>query len=321
MNASAPSSNASSSGAPSKTAASAAPTPPADAPNNLPSTAVATRPTTTTTISVGYPFVGSRIAATLLRRRGQRFAVDQAREIGHRAAQSVVVAALAKSRDDRLGDHALGERVRNRPLEPVADFDAHLAVVLGDQHEHAVVDRLPIDLSAAEPPGFGDADRVLLDRLRRGRADHQDRDLRALARLDRCEALLEFGALGRVQRAGQIGDARRQRGHVRKALRARSPLWRERERGDRERSRRSRRWRVRDAAASPASNRGHGPNHLPCAAPPPLAGAPNSTFGAAEIARSFSTLNCGFASYPNTIAVRFTGNWRTSTLYCWIDSM
>jgi hypothetical protein len=36
--------------------------------------------------------------------------------------------------------------------------------------------------------------------------------------------------------------------------------------------------------------------------------------GAAEIAASFSTVKFGFTLWPNTIAVRFEGNWRTVPL-------
>ena len=51
------------------------------------------------------------------------------------------------------------------------------------------------------------------------------------------------------------------------------------------------------------------------------AGAPKSTAGGLEIARSFSTVNCGFSSCPKIIAVRFVGNERTMTLYSWTALM
>jgi hypothetical protein len=43
-------------------------------------------------------------------------------------------------------------------------------------------------------------------------------------------------------------------------------------------------------------------------------GAPKLTFGGVAIAFSLSTVNCSFSLYPKSIAVRFDGNWRASTL-------
>jgi hypothetical protein len=75
-------------------------------------------------------------------------------------------------------------------------------VVLGDEEQRAVVALLP-----PEPPRVDHADPVLLDLLGRGRRHDQHRDLRALARLEGAELLLERGALRGHQRAGPIGDA------------------------------------------------------------------------------------------------------------------
>ena len=67
-----------------------------------------------------------------------------------------------------------------RALEAVADLDAQVTVVLGDNKQGAVVDLLAPDL-----PGFGDPDRILLDRLGRRGRDDQHRDLAAFARVSR----------------------------------------------------------------------------------------------------------------------------------------
>lgn len=60
-------------------------------------------------------------------------------------------------------------------FETVADFDAQLAVVLGDQEQHAVVLAL-----LAEPPGFDDTHRILLDAFRLRARYQQDGHLRTV---------------------------------------------------------------------------------------------------------------------------------------------
>jgi hypothetical protein len=87
-------------------------------------------------------------------------------------------------------------------------------VVLGDDDDQAVVDVLPPDL-----PRLGNTDRVLLDRLRLRRRHHEDRDLAALARLERGERLVEARDLLGSERAGEIGDASLERGDRDKVLR------------------------------------------------------------------------------------------------------
>ena len=65
-----------------------------------------------------------------------------------------------------------------RAQAAVADLDPQLVIVLGDHQQRTIV-----DLFAADLPGFGCADRELLDGLgRRGRHD-QHRNLAALAPL------------------------------------------------------------------------------------------------------------------------------------------
>ena len=71
------------------------------------------------------------------------------------------IAGLEFRRDD-LVDDAFGGDVGQRAFEAVADLDAQLAVVLGDDEQRAVVDLLAADL-----PGFRDAERKLLDGLAR----------------------------------------------------------------------------------------------------------------------------------------------------------
>ena len=87
-------------------------------------------------------------------------------------------------RRDDLVDDALGGDVGERAFEAVADLDAQLAVVLGDDQQRAVVDLLAPDL-----PGLRDPDRILLDRLGLGGRHDQHRDLAALPRLEGLERL------------------------------------------------------------------------------------------------------------------------------------
>ena len=86
------------------------------------------------------------------------------------------IAGLEFRRDDFVDDAPRGG-VGERAFEAVADLDAQMAVVLGDDEQRAVVDLLAPDL-----PGFGDADRELLDGLLARRRHDQHRDLAALAR-------------------------------------------------------------------------------------------------------------------------------------------
>ena len=69
------------------------------------------------------------------------------------------IAAL-EFRRDVLVDDALGGDVGQRAFEAIADLDAQMPVVLGDDQQRAVVDLLAADL-----PGLRDPDRELLDGL------------------------------------------------------------------------------------------------------------------------------------------------------------
>ncbi len=98
-----------------------------------------------------------------------------------------------------------------RALEAAADLDAHLAIVLRDEQQRAVIDALTARGLATELPFVDDADRVLLDRFRLRRRHEEHRELRALAGLERRELLLDLRLLACRKRAGEIGDAGLQR--------------------------------------------------------------------------------------------------------------
>ena len=93
--------------------------------------------------------------------------------------------------------------VGQRALEAVADLDAHLPVVLGDEEQRAVVLALAADL-----PLLGDADRIGLDRLRLRRRHDQHDELVAGARFPVGELRLERLLSPRRQRLREIGDVR-----------------------------------------------------------------------------------------------------------------
>ena len=67
--------------------------------------------------------------------------------------------ALLEQRRHGLGDDPMRGHVGQHAFEAVADLDAHLPVVLGDQEDRAVVLALVPDL-----PRVGDADRIRFDR-------------------------------------------------------------------------------------------------------------------------------------------------------------
>ncbi len=143
-------------------------------------------------------------------RRRQLLAVDQLHQLLHAGLQSAEIVALLELRGDDLGDDALGDGVGNGAFQPVADFDAHGAVVFGDEQQHAVVLRL-----TAQLPRLGHANAVLLDGFRRGAGHHEDGDLAAFARGEGSQFLIERGGLLRGEGAGEVGDRRGERGHRR----------------------------------------------------------------------------------------------------------
>src|SRR5208337_4846437 len=106
-------------------------------------------------------------AGTLLlprRRRGQRLAVDHPDDAVYACGNPAGKIPAPEFRRDDFVDDAFGGGVVERAFKAVADFDAKLAVVLGDDEDRTVVDLLAPDL-----PCFRDPDRILLDGFRRRR--------------------------------------------------------------------------------------------------------------------------------------------------------
>ena len=203
-------------------------------------------------------------------------------------AAEVIAVAERGARYSRMT--RLEMRVGDRAFQPVADFDARLAVVLGDQQQQAVV-----GLLAAELVLLGDRQRVLLDRpvagARRPSAPPPGCPCAFRARPGR----LELGDLRRAERAGQVGD-------VLRAAPAR-PLAAARSHARSER--RAERQQRRGAAARRASStqfcdgrRAFGGRWRPAERPAPRAARPGRTrtVGGFEIAASFSTEKFGLTS-------------------------
>src|ERR1700753_2873931 len=110
-------------------------------------------------------FLDIRCRPIILLRLGrrQRFAVDHLdNSIDARPDAAGEINAL-EFRHDELVDDALAGDIGQRAFEPIADLDAKLVVVLGDQQDRAVIDPLAPDL-----PGIRAADRILFDGLRVG---------------------------------------------------------------------------------------------------------------------------------------------------------
>ena len=201
--------------------------------------------------------------------RRQLLAFHHAHHAIEPGADAAVEVARLEARHDVVFDHALRHRVGHHALEDIAGLDLQLAVVLGDDEEDRVVDAL-----AAELPRFLDAHRVLLDRLRLRRGNHQHDELRAFAPLEFRERLLERRALFGAERAGDIGDAGLERRDLRRCCEERK------EEGDDEENR-----TPRSPAAHAPLNRGARQRHFL---------VPKSTVGGLAIAFSSSTENCGF---------------------------
>src|SRR5207302_1180203 len=135
---------------------------------------------------------------------------------------------------------------------------------------------------------LGDAHGILLDRLRLRGGHEEHGDLAAVLLLERAQALLQARSRRRVQRSGQIRHPRAERGDG--DVRAR---------GCEQREQQQCRGRAEPHRSSPTIVEAY---------------LPKSTFGGVASSFSFSTVKVGRTWKPNSFAVRFIGNDRTSTL-------
>ena len=203
-------------------------------------------------------------------RRRQLLAVDDPdHPVDARRDAAGEIAAL-EFRRDVLVDDALGGGVGQRAFEAVADLDAQAAVVLGDDEQRAVVDLLAADL-----PGFRDPERELLDRLGVRRRHDQHRDLAALARLQILQRLRQRGDVAGRERAGLIDHPPVSGGTATSGQRRTSPAQQQRKKGGSCSVHRRSSVHARYFAGAGVGLK--------------------STFGAVEIAFSFSTVKFGFS--------------------------
>ena len=110
--------------------------------------------------------------------------------------------------DDRLVDDLAGQAVGHDRLEPIADFDPHLALVRRDEEDDAVAHALLPD-----PPGAAELIAVALDVIALEIGDGRDDELARRGLLHIVRKLGELGdLLGREQvrvvdhAAGQLGE-------------------------------------------------------------------------------------------------------------------
>src|SRR5690349_21751670 len=110
----------------------------------------------------------------------QWFAIDQFRQCVDSIVNAAIEITFAELWLDVLPDDTCGGGIRNRTFESVADFNAHVMVVLGNNQNRAV-----IGAHAPEFPFLADADAILRDILGIGRRNNQYAELRSLALLKR----------------------------------------------------------------------------------------------------------------------------------------
>ena len=212
-----------------------------------------------------------------------------------------------EARDDVVLDDAFGARVRQRAFETVADFDPQRAVF---HRDHAAARRRrrpcgrPSTASAARmriarsPPAAssGTISTAIWLPLRASNA---------------ASRLFERGPLLLRERAGEIGDARGKRRHRR--LRDRKADEQQHCGGSDPPQKKLQHRLLAGAGAGALAGGASGRGEV-VRSREGDGGAPKSTVGGRAISLSFSTVNCGFSLWPNTIAVRLVGNERTVTL-------
>ena len=129
-----------------------------------------------------------------------------------------VAIAGANSRHHVVLDDPAGARVGNVALQPVADFDAQLAIVAEDEQRDAVVVFL-----APDAPGLERLRRPVLQRLAAEGPVDPDEQLVAGAALVVLELARQLGGEARRQEPRAVGHELGRRGRNRRAVRAGAP--------------------------------------------------------------------------------------------------
>ncbi len=135
-----------------------------------------------------------------------------AHRLGHRlypGEHAAVEIAGTKTRRDFIVDNPPGEQIGQPPLQSVADLDADLPLVAGDEQQGAVV--LPL---LADSPGFRHLQGIAFHRLPLQGRDGQHDDLGRIALLETAEELLQFLLRRRGEDVGAVVDVTARRGDL-----------------------------------------------------------------------------------------------------------
>ena len=117
--------------------------------------------------------------------------------------QPAGIVAGPKVRRDVLFDDAPRERIRDRRLQPVTDFDPNLSLLDEDEEDQAVVVLLVADL-----PALGAADREVFEHFPTERGKDVDDELRAGGLLELRELVVERLGLRGIEQGRLIGVER-----------------------------------------------------------------------------------------------------------------
>ena len=143
----------------------------------------------------------AQVRASKSPRAGSRIVLDG----GGQAPGEVVI---AKARLHGVVDDARRCDVRDGAFKRLGHLDAHLAVVLGHDHQQAVA-----HVAAADLPLVAHAVGVGRDVLGQGAGDHEHHDLGAARRLQRAQPRFQRRRVGRAERAGLVDHRAGECGH------------------------------------------------------------------------------------------------------------
>ena len=132
----------------------------------------------------------------------QRFTVDHLDDRVHAGIDAGIEFSAFEIRRNDLRHDAFRRGVVQRTFQSVADFDAQLAVILGDEQQHAIVHAF-----APQLPRIHDANSELFDGFGLGAWHKQNRNLRSFARLECRQLGFKCLCLRSIECGSKIGDA------------------------------------------------------------------------------------------------------------------
>ena len=120
----------------------------------------------------------------------------------HSVANATRVVAVPEARREVVADDLSGEAIGQHPFEAVTDFDRHVPIVDGNQHEDAVIRlRLP------DAPLLEQAVGVSRARHAAERRDRRDGNFGGGRLFEQVETAIDLGLDGRIDHIGKIVDA------------------------------------------------------------------------------------------------------------------